>query len=98
VSEETKVRDKNTIWMVISGATGFSFFLIANFTNIFIGLSVTAGILQLFVNAFVAIVWGKAFIQSSGLKKFVAFVGTVVPAIMASITIVRVILPALHNV
>lgn len=90
--------DKNSKWMAISGVTGFSFFLIANFTNTFTGTSVLAGCLQLCVNAFVFIVWKKAFSQSLGFKKFVAFFGIVIPCLMASITIWRVLIPAILNV
>ncbi len=81
------------LWMAISGTTGFSFFLIANFTNLLLGLSVVAGVLQLAVNLFVFVVWLKIFANSSGLLKFVAFWGVVVPLLMASITIYRVLLP-----
>ena len=85
------------LWMAISGATGFSFFLVANFTNVFAGLSLVAGVLQLAVNAFVFIVWHKAFVERTGFGKFVAFWGVVVPIVMASITIWRIFLPlALH--
>ena len=87
--------DKNSKWMAISGLTGFSFFLIANFTHIFVGSSLLAGFLQLCINAFVFIVWKKAFSQSSGIKKFVAFFGVVVPIVMATITIWRVLIPAI---
>jgi len=80
--------------MAISGITGFSFFLIANFTHLFVDLSATAGVLQLGVNAFVFIVWHKAFIQRTGFGKFVAFWGVAVPIVMASITLWRVLLPA----
>lgn len=90
--------NKNSKWMAISGITGFSFFLIANFTNVFMGSSVLAGCLQLCVNAFVFVTWRKAFVQSSGFKKFVAFFGVVVPCIMASITLWRVLIPAILNV
>jgi len=79
--------------MAISGITGFSFFLIANLTQVFVGSSVIAGCIQLTVNAFVFTIWSKAFMQSSGLKKFIAFWGTVIPVIMASITLWRVLLP-----
>jgi hypothetical protein len=84
---------KNSTWMIISGITGFSFFLIANFTNLFTGSAILAGYLQLAVNGFVFVVWIKAFMSSSGLKKFVAFWGTIVPVIMGSITLWRVFLP-----
>lgn len=89
--------NKNSKWMAISGFTGFSFFLIANFTHLFAGSSILAGCLQFCVNAFVFIVWRKAFMQSQGFKKFVALIGTVVPVVMASITACRVfILPLIH--
>ena len=81
--------------MAVSGITGFLFFIIANFTNLFVGSSLLAAGLQLCINTFVFIVWTKGFAQSNGFKKFVAFFGVVVPVIMASITIWRVILPAL---
>lgn len=89
--------NKNSKWMIISGATGFTFFLIANFTHLFTGSSVLAGCLQLCVNTFVFIVWRKAFVQSYGFKKFVAFIGTVVLVVMASTTICRVLIPALTH-
>jgi len=89
--------DKNSRWMLVSGLTGFTFFLIANFTNFFAGLNMLAGWLQLCVNAFVFLVWKKAFLQSCGFKKFVAFFGVVVPVVMASITIWRVLLPAIYH-
>lgn len=79
--------------MVFSGLIGFSFFLIANFTNIFQGLNLMAGILQLVVNTFVFRVWLDAFRKTSGLTKFVAFWGIIFPIIMASITIWRVFIP-----
>lgn len=79
--------------MAISGATGFSFFLIANFTNILVGLSVVAGVLQLVVNAFVFIVWHKAFAERTGFARFVAFWGVIVPVVMAAVTIWRIFLP-----
>jgi lipopolysaccharide export LptBFGC system permease protein LptF len=88
---------RQRLWMAISGMTGLSFFLIANFTSLFSGASVIAGILQLGVNAFVFVVWGKAFKQSSGLQKFVAFWGAVVPIVMALITTVRVLLPLIKH-
>lgn len=86
---------KNSKWMAISGLTGFSFFLIANFTNFFAGSNVLAGYLQLCVNTFVFVVWKKAFTQSTGLRKFVAFFGVVVPVVMASITTCRVLIPSI---
>lgn len=90
--------DKNSKWMVISGIVGLTFFLIANFTNIFTGSSVFAGCLQICVNIFVFIVWKKAFLQSSSFKKFIAFFGVIVPCVMAGITIWRVLIPAILSI
>jgi len=81
------------LWMGVSGLTGFSFFLIANLTNLFAGSSVIAGVIQLAVNAFVFVVWYKAFTNSSGFQRFVAFWGVLVPLFMAAITVYRVLLP-----
>jgi hypothetical protein len=83
----------NSKLMAVSGIAGFVFFLIANFTTIFNGSAVLAGILQLVVNFFVFITWGKGFSQSCGFKKFVASFGVIVPIVMAGITIWRVLLP-----
>ena len=85
--------DKNSKWMTISGIVGFSFFLVANFTRLFVGLNVFAAFLQIGVNILVFVVWKKAFLQSYGLKKFIAFFGVIVPIFMATITIWRVLLP-----
>ena len=87
--------EKSSRWMAVSGATGFTFFLVANFTHLFAGSSLTAGLLQLCVNAFVFVTWGEAFRASSGFKRFVAFWGVVVPIVMGAITLWRVLLPAL---
>ena len=80
--------------MAISGFVGFSFFLIANFTNTFKGLNLTAGVLQILINTFVFVVWLSAFKSSTGKLKFVAFFGMIVPVIMASVTLIRVIIPS----
>jgi len=86
-------KDRISLWMMISGATGFTFFLIANFTALFDSLNVLAGCMQLAVNAFVFYTWTKAFVKSSGFKKFFAFFGVGMPIIMAGITIFRVFIP-----
>lgn len=83
--------------MTISGLCGFLFFLVANFTNFFSGLSIFAGCLQLSINVFVFIVWRKAFLQSQGFKKVIALFGVVVPIVMASTTLVRVFIPTVFN-
>jgi len=84
-------------WRIISGIVGFGFFIIANFSNIFLGLNVLAGSIQLIVNAFVFIAWIKAYPRCYGFEKFVTFMGVVFPPVMATITIWRVLLPAILN-
>lgn len=80
------------MWMAISGATGFAFFLIANFTS-FQNYTVLAGFLQLPVNLFVFLAWREGYKKTVGFKKLFAFCGVVGPAITASITIWRVLIP-----
>lgn len=82
----------STFWMSLSGGMGLAFFLIANFTQLFVGANQIAAVIQLAINAFVFVVWTKAFTHSTGRKKFVAFFGIVVPIIMASITVYRVLM------
>lgn len=89
------MKDRTALWMIVSGAVGFSLFLIANFTDIFYGIDAAAGILQLLVNLFVFVSWSKGYRTSSGVKKFVALMGTMVPVMMATITIYRVLFPFL---
>lgn len=84
-------------WRVISGIAGLTFFIIANFTNIFAGLNVLAGFLQIMVNVFVFACWAKAYPRCRGFERFVTFIGVIVPPIMAGITIWRVLLPAVLN-
>ena len=83
--------------MAISGALGLIFFLIANFTQALTGLNFLAGCIQIAINVFVFLSWKRGFLESGGLAKFVALVGTVVPVVMALITIVRVIIPSIFN-
>jgi hypothetical protein len=80
--------------MTISGIAGLVFFLVANFTSLFAGASVLAGSLQLCVNAFVFIVWTRAFRRSGGFKKFIASFGVFMPILTASVTLWRVLIPA----
>lgn len=93
MTDKTEKR-KASIWMAVSGLVGFSLFLIANLTNILTGLNLVTGLLQLSVNLFVFLAWKKGFLVHTGFKKFVAFWGIVVPIIMATITTVRVLIPA----
>lgn len=87
------MKDRHSKWMALSGTLGFVFFLIANFTSIFQGLNVLAGVLQLCINAIVFGAWGKAFLDRTGFSKLFAFFGVAVPLAMASVTIYRVLIP-----
>ena len=82
----------SSLWMSISGGLGFGCFLIANFTHLFRSSSKIAAVLQLAINLFVFIAWSYSFFTSDGLKKFIAFFGIVVPIVMATITIRRILL------
>ncbi len=84
-------------WRIISGTAGLSFFFIANCTHFFENLNVLAGCLQIMVNVFVFVCWMKAYPRCHGFEKFVTFIGVVFPPVMASITIWRVLLPAILN-
>jgi hypothetical protein len=81
--------------MIISGLIGLSFFLIANFTNFFQGLNLIAVILQLLINGFVFLIHLDSFRKTSGITKFIAFWGIVIPVTMAGTTIWRVLIPSL---
>ena len=81
--------------MFISAGASLTFFGVANFTDILLGLNVVSAILQILINAFVFVVWTRGFLQSSGFKKFVAFFGVVVPFFMAAFTIYNVLAPLL---
>lgn len=84
-------------WRIISGIAGFSFFLVANCTSLFAGLNILAGCLQILVNVFVFMAWIKAYPRCHGFERLVTFIGVVFPPVMASITIWRVLLPAIFN-
>ena len=81
--------------MALSGSMGLLFFLIANFSDIFLGLNMIAGIIQISINVFVFIVWMYGFLHSKGFRRFVAFWGVIIPFIMTTITLVHVIIPYL---
>lgn len=83
----------NRIWMVISGATGLAFFLIANFTNFLAGLNVVTGLIQIMLNLFVFVTWLRGYRASHGRERFVALFGVIAPPILAGITLYRVIIP-----
>jgi hypothetical protein len=83
--------ETNTIWMIVSGAMGFAFFFIANFSRWFKGANQIAAYIQLAINAFVFVSYSTAIDDSVGLKKLIAIAGSIIPIIMASITIYRVL-------
>ncbi len=84
---------RNRMWTTISGVTGFAFFLVANCTELFVGLNLLAGVLQICINVFVFVVWLDDFRKSTGAWKFVTFWGVLVPPAMASYTFYKVVLP-----
>lgn len=82
-------------WMVASGLLGFTFFIVANFAPHLRNQGVVTGCAQIGINLFVCITWGNGYRQGKGLAKLVALIGIVTPIVMASITIIRIIIPAL---
>ncbi len=84
--------NSHALWMIVSGLTGFSCFVIIHFTKLLKNPRYAA-MLQLAANTFVFVSWGSAFLASSGLMKAFAFGGTVVPVIMATFTIRKVFWP-----
>lgn len=83
--------------MTTAGLISFLFFLTSNFTDLFVGSRVLAGCIQLCINAFVIIVCTNALPHSTGVKKFFAFYGIVIPITLAVVTMWRVIIPYLFN-
>lgn len=86
-------RGNHRLWMAISAASGLAFFLIANFTDFFVGLNVLSGLIQLVLNVFVFVAWLRGYRASHGRERFVVFFGIVAPPILAAITLYRVIIP-----
>ena len=83
----------NRLWMAISGATGLAFFLIANFTDFFVGLNIVSGLIQIVINFFVFVTWLRGYRASHGRERFLAFFRVIAPPILAGITLYRVIMP-----
>lgn len=84
---------RNDLLMVISGMLAILFFLGANFYSEISESRVLYGSIQIVINIFVFVTWWKGFQESTGFKKFVAGWGVVVPVVLASVTLYRVILP-----
>ncbi len=85
--------NSNRRWMAISAVTGLAFFLIANFTDFFVGLNVASGLVQIVINIFVFVTWLRGYRASHGRERFLAFFGVIAPPILAGITLYRVIIP-----
>lgn len=82
-------------WMAVSGLSGFMFFLLTNFCTPLHELRVLTGCIQLCINGFVHLTWKNGFRQAKGIFRLIALIGCLIPLCMASITIIRVLLPAL---
>lgn len=80
----------HTIWMVVSAIIGASCFVIIHFTKL-LKNPTRAAVLQLSANSFVFLSWGAGFLAAHGLAKLFAFGGVVVPVIMATITVCKVL-------
>jgi len=86
--------------MALSGATGLSMFLLANFyLKKHKGWRLATALLQITANAFVFASWLVGFLQATPgtLTQLVALIGFIVPIIMASITLFRVVLPEMRR-
>lgn len=87
--------DKDSKMMTAAGLLSFLFFLISNFTDLFVGSRILAGCIQLCINVFVIAVCKNALPRSTGVKRFFAVYGIVIPLTLASITLWRVLIPAI---
>jgi len=86
--------------MVLSGATGLSMFLLANFyLKKHKGWRLTTALLQISANAFVFVSWLGGFLQATSgtIAQLAALIGFIVPIIMANITLIRVVLPEIRR-
>ena len=83
----------NRLWMAISAAIGLAFFLIANFTDFFVGLNVASGLVQIVINIFVFVTWLHGYRSSHGRARLLAFFGVIAPPILAGTTLYRVVIP-----
>lgn len=81
--------------MAISAVTGVVFFLVANFTELFVGLNVVSGLIQIVINLLVFVTWLRGFSASQGRARLVAFFGVIAPPVLAGTTLYRVVIPFL---
>lgn len=79
--------------MAISAATGLFSFLVANFTDLLMGLNMVSGMIQIVLNVFVFVTWLHGYRVAHGRKRVVAFFGVIAPPVLAGITLYRVIVP-----
>ena len=79
--------------MAISAVTGLAFFLVANFTTLFVGLNVASGLIQIAINVFVFATWLRGYRTSSGRARLLAFFGVIAPPLLAGTTLYRIIIP-----
>ena len=76
--------------MILSGLTGFTCFVVIHFTKLLKNPSWAAA-LQLSANAFVFVSWSSAGLAATGFAKLFAFGGAIVPIVMATITIRKLV-------
>jgi hypothetical protein len=79
--------------MAISALTGLAFFLVANFTDFFVGLNIVSGLVQIVINIFVFVTWLRGYRTSQGRAQVVAFFGIIAPPILAGTTLYRIVGP-----
>ncbi len=79
--------------MVVSGVMGFTFFILANVIHLFTGLNLLAGLIQIAINVFVFFSWKHGYHLSTGKAKAFVLLGTIIPCVMVTITLFRVIVP-----
>ena len=80
-------------WMAISATMGFAFFLVANLTDLFVGVNIVSGLCQIVINVVVFVTWLRGYHASQGYERLLALFGVVVPPVLASITLYRVVIP-----
>ncbi|MEI6144536.1 MAG: hypothetical protein WCP91_02975 [Candidatus Berkelbacteria bacterium] len=87
---------KFRLLMALSGATGLTMFILANFyLNAHAEWKLATALLQITANAFVFASWLGGFRQATPRTptKLLSLIGFVVPCCMASVTFFRVVLP-----
>jgi hypothetical protein len=84
------------IFMGISGACGFAFFLFAHQWFFHVALApLKAAYIQFGINTFVFTFWGKGYLEYRGKGRWMFLIFALVPVVMATLTFIRVVLPVL---